>query len=1318
MMPRGWTGWALALLGLWLGPLALHAATSGDYEYAAINGEATITGYTGTAQALTVPTVLGGLPVTAIGSYAFDSSPTLTAVSIPDGVRYIASGAFGRCPNLASITVSPAHQDYASLGGVLFDKAFQTLLAVPGAIVGTYTIPDGVTEIGYNAFRDCDRLTSVSIPDSVTIIGGGAFSDCDGLTELHIPASVVSINNQITFDCDQLAQITVALANPNYASSGGVLFNKDFHVLREAPKALSGLYTVPETVTFILSFAFQNCTELLSVIVSEGVTGIGSYAFNRCTNLETVTLPTSITDIGDSAFAECGHLVQARIFADPTNYDYGTDVWQGVAADFRVYHPVAGSDFAYTIDRSDNTATITCYLGAGGLVAIPTDIEECPVRRIGHHAFSACPAITCVSFDHNSPVMFMDADAFSWSANLEAVHLPEALLYIGNRAFAHCSQLLGLSFPAQLVGCGDEAFADCERLSFARFQGDAPKLGPSVFAGVADAFAVSYRSDSQGFSTPTWEGYPATGWTGDFSYRVTDDTVTITGYFGNAGGAVAIPPTLAGLPVTSIGTAAFLGLPITTVSIPPSVGIIEPQAFAACTSLQSLSGGTGLTTIGERAFAYCSSLTSFNTLGTLTLPESLSTIGDRAFDYCLSLTALILPPDLTSLGEQAFRSCLRLHNIWFLGDAPAHMGAEVFEELTNGRALGYRHDALGFESPTWLGYPTQADFTYTVTDGGATITGYSGPGGEVSIPARIAGLPVVRIARFFPYESPSQLLVTGVTIPEGVTTIDERAFYETPNLARVTFPSTLQSIGANAFASCSALVDLTFPAALESIAVEAFANCVRLSRVHFLGNAPTSIGFGVFSGAAFDFTVYYSQGSVGFTSPAWMGYSAKAFPADFTYELADGGVAILGYTGPGGSLVIPATLAGLPVLAIADFAFYGCTTLTELTLPSGLLAIGDLAFANCSILGDIHLPTSLTTLGAWAFAFCDRLSSVSLPAALTAIGDNAFAFNSGLSQAWFRGDAPAMGRDVFRAAAADFVVYYQQSAAGFSSPLWLGYPSEALPDDFDYRIDGGAVTITGYTGRGGAVVVPALIAGLPVLAIDDAAFYGCASLTEMTLPAGLARIGDLAFANCSSLTQITFPASLVSLGDWAFAFCDRLVRVRFLGNAPAVGEAPFYRAATGFLVSFHETATGFATPTWLGYPTQAAAIDFPARFSEWLAAYGLSGATTEADPDADHRPNLLEYALATDPLSPDAEPILRPSVTHSQPSTLQLTFERIADPNLTYIVESSADLLTWEPTPVWTSTGAENLAGQVVVTDSAPLATTPRRFLRLRVSTP
>ena len=133
---------------------------------------------------------------------------------------------------------------------------------------------------------------------------------------------------------------------------------------------------------------------------------------------------------------------------------------------------------------------------------------------------------------------------------------------------------------------------------------------------------------------------------------------------------------------------------------------------------------------------------------------------------------------------------------------------------------------------------------------------------------------------------------------------------------------------------------------------------------------------------------------------------------------------------------------------------------------------------------------------------------------------------------------------------------------------------------FTWTTNSGTITITGYTGAGGAVAIPTTITGLPVTAIGnnafsyctnltsvtipnsvtsigDYAFYGCTSLISVTIGNSVTSIGDEAFANCNSLTSVTIPNSVTSIGSAAFAFCPSLTAVYFRGNRPSVGSDLF-----------------------------------------------------------------------------------------------------------------------------------------------------------------
>jgi hypothetical protein len=144
--------------------------------------------------------------VTAIGEWAFLLCTGLTAVTIPKSVTAIGEGAFVGCKGLRAIDVQQGNPAHSSKEGVLFDRAGTTLVIYPQGKSGTYTIPQGITAIGEQAFVWCERLTAVTIPQSVTVIGDWAFEGCVGLTAVTIPGSVTSIGKYAFFACTGLTQ--------------------------------------------------------------------------------------------------------------------------------------------------------------------------------------------------------------------------------------------------------------------------------------------------------------------------------------------------------------------------------------------------------------------------------------------------------------------------------------------------------------------------------------------------------------------------------------------------------------------------------------------------------------------------------------------------------------------------------------------------------------------------------------------------------------------------------------------------------------------------------------------------------------------------------------------------------------------------------------------------------------------------------------------------------------------------------------------------------------------------------------------------------
>ena len=186
--------------------------------------------------------------------------------------------------------------------------------------IESVVIPDTVTKIEENAYRDYDNLKSVTIPNSVTEICSDAFSS-NYLKHLFIPASVRKIDPEAFSFCHNLV-LEVAPDNPTYKMRGGHLVTKKDNVLVIG----NSKELIPNTVTEIGERAFFcRSEELEEVVIPDSVKKIGKNAFCACADLANVVIPDSVTEIGSGAFDECYSLSEIHLPASLRKLDLAFD---------------------------------------------------------------------------------------------------------------------------------------------------------------------------------------------------------------------------------------------------------------------------------------------------------------------------------------------------------------------------------------------------------------------------------------------------------------------------------------------------------------------------------------------------------------------------------------------------------------------------------------------------------------------------------------------------------------------------------------------------------------------------------------------------------------------------------------------------------------------------------------------------------------------------------------------------------------------------------------------------------------------------------
>lgn len=885
----------------------------------------------------------------------------------------------------------------------------------------------------------------------------------------------------------------------------------------DMPSGIGEKFYIPDNVTTFGKEAFAVSAYLDAVRMPQKLTKMGEGVFAACLQLHFLEIPDSLTEIPDDAFVNCWGYGSAR--------DYSVEQCIG-----KNVTKIGKSAFA----GCWNMGRVGRAWGDGRL---PEKLES-----IGEGAFQYCYKIK--SLEIPAGVTVIADRTFQGCERLESIQFDGDITMIGAEAFDGCVALTSMPLSKSLNLIGADAFRDCTALTaFQLAEGNTHfqvQQGALMTADATRLLTYAASAPQQSFVMPETLTQIDDGALKNLRYL---ETLTFSPTFCDYQAGMFENAT--GLKTVNFGEGTLTAIP--------------DRFFKGCTSLVSPNAFTGVTSVGESAFEGCTAVQS------LSFDDSLSNIGTKAFQNCTALESVHIPDSVTSLSAAAFRNDVSLTEFQmperlYTVSASAFSGCTSLKTVTWSKYL-QTIEANAFENTAL----TEIIFPESLTRIGAYAFAGIGTLENIVLPENLntigsaafsdTGIQTLKLPksvttlgngawmncaalREVQWEAALTKIpvntfehctaLTQIELPDGIVEIGARAFSGNESLTNVTLPRTVRRIESAAFEGCSALTDILLWPDVEEIAADAFANCENLTIRGWKGSAAEKAAT--------------SQG---------VNFAAADQEISYTLNAAQDGYLVSGCDENAVLLVLPAVHNGLPVVGTAENAFANCKYLQEVRVEAESVYLqvcdGILMDATGKTLllyparragADLVIDENVTAIADYAFAYCQNLRSITIGTQVETIGDHAFdAVNDALC----------------------LVVQDGSPAQLWASAHGVRYASEST--SFTYRLEGDKAYITGYTGTLPETVVPAVIDGYPVYAIEN---LRSPILTHVVVSEGIEVIGDSAFkayfdyekGYIRTLVSVSLPQSLKIISDDGFWGQENLQEIT-LGSVVEIGQSAF-----------------------------------------------------------------------------------------------------------------------------------------------------------------
>lgn len=962
------------------------------FEYEMRNQSYVITGYTGTQDMVVIPSVIDRYAVSGIDEGAFSDS-LVRAISLPGTMTGVSGKSFSGMDKLETINTYGECTALKSVNGVLLSADGQTLVCAPRAR-RSLAIPQGVRFVAQDALRNA-AFRAVTIPEGVEEIHEFAFAGMENLVRVDLPSTLNRVENGAFADCENLECMTL-LSEPEF---GVWMFSLMADMRASGPESdtlreFFANYHIPYNEYDLVWMNGEQ--EELRQLICQG------------------ELIPFFTDVP----APEGAVLEGwKAEGSDVLWDFTADEMPSSALTLcAVWAPVW---------QADEEGMLVSYNAlAGEEAVVPEQVEDAEVTGIRAGTFEqgmkriSIPA--CVE-------------------RIEPGALPEGAVIVadeGSAAQAYAAEN-GLTFEKRLYEITFDSMGGSRVEAITLAAGDELTLPEPVrdlclFTGWLENGALFEETLMPARNLSLMAGWTEPdGYTPLFRTREEADGVWITGYSG-APTQVELPLAINGQKVLGVTAGAFRGsMVLEKVTVPDGFPVVEKEAFAS-SAVRSVVFLGADTQVGEGAFSRCQLLNELvlpsglaeiparmaqgaGSLTTLDWPEGLVSIGDRAFEDCVSLNAA-LPDTLQCIGDRAFENAESLtiteipHGVLTLGQRafagctgirvlalPDHLttlpagllnGCAGLESITLPASLTALSDNAfaGCESlsaihvPEGNGHFSSEDGMLLTADGETLLACPAARKDEtLVIPSGVKTLGEASL---------SGCRFSALELPEGLTTMEDRAVENCVNLTGVTLPESLKHIGSRVFDGCAQLNGIQINEGLETAAADAF---------------PSGLSF----------TVDSDWPALRALIPAIKaGVSVTVNPVEtsadeLTTEPFGDGLCVTAYTGAGAGVVLPEKIGGRSVLAIGPGAFEG---LYLLHIPQSVTTLMDGALTQSPDLTLLTGGEGVTSAGRAAvegIAWAQEKKYVGLGDVLMLCRDTAYSIS--LNGAW-----PVVGADAFR----------------------------------------------------------------------------------------------------------------------------------------------------------------------------------------------------------------------------------------------------------------------------------------------------------------